>query len=313
VGGGSTLSVGYERLLSVTTSPLPGPRFTTETNELLSVLSQQGYLLTSVPVLELFTDNTAAILPIWESYGPTTQASYNPALTIGFKRNYGSHLLDLLVPSSADLSVGQMLRLASSISETDIYITAQTASHAVNLFGTLGSMPSLPMITTDEYSINLSASVAGNSSRTLRFSQAAAVASASLLGEKDTGLTFSDSFKWDQNTVTLQISLTNSVETYLDWSIHPDGGINVPYVSAALGNDAWIAHRESTGFAVSYSPGNDYHPATLLVGHATSLVFPKHGSIKGSVNVGADTETALLGGLIWRLAISFGIEAKLTF
>ncbi|MGO9413344.1 MAG: hypothetical protein ACLQCB_21670 [Spirochaetia bacterium] len=311
--GDSTLSVGYKRLLSVITTPMPGPRFVAETDQLLSVLSQQGYMLTSIPVLELFTDNTSAILPIWQSYGATTQASYNPAFTLGVKRNYGSRLLDVFLPSSADLSVGQMLRLASSISETDIYITLATASHAVNLFGRLGSIPRLPMITTDEYSINLSGSVAGNSAQSLRFTEATAVASASLLGEKDTGLTFADSFKWDQDPTTLQISLTNSVLTYLDWSVFPDGGINVPYLSAALGKDAHIAHRESGSFAVNYNPGNDYHPATILLGHATSLVFPEHGTIKGSVNVGADTETALTPGLIWRLAVSFGIEAKLTF
>ncbi len=311
--GDSTLSVGYKRLLSVITTPMPGPRFVTETNQLVNVLSQQGYLLTSIPLLELFTDNTSAILPIWESYGSTTQASYNPAFTVGVKRNYGSRLLDLFVPSSVDLSIGQMLRLASSISQTDIYITAATSSHAVNLFGRLGSIPRLPMITTDEYSINLSTSVAGNSSQSLRFTQATAVASASLIGEKATGLTFADSFTWNQDPITLQISLTNAVQTYLDWSVHPDGGITIPYVSDALGKDAWISHRESGSLAINYAPGNDYHPATFLLGHATSLVFPSHGSIKGSVNVGADTETALVPGLIWRLAISFGIEAKLTF
>jgi hypothetical protein len=311
--GDSTLSVGYKRLLSVTTNPMPGPRFSTETDELLSVLSQQGYLLTSIPMLELFTDNSSMILPIWQAYGSAALASYNPAFTLGVKRNYGSRLVDLFIPSSVDLSIGQMLRLASSISETDIYITAQTSSHAVNLFGRLGSIPRLLMITTDEYSINLSGSVAGNSSQDLRFTEATAVASASLLGDKNSGLTFADSFKWDQNQSTLQYSLTNAIQTYLDWSVHPDGGINVPYLSDALGKDAWIAHRESADFALNYAPGSDYHPATFLFGHATSLVFPAHGSIKGSVNVGADTETALTAGLIWRLAVSFGIEAKLKF
>jgi hypothetical protein len=311
--GDSTLSVGYKRLLTVITTPMPGPRFVTETNQLLNVLGQQGYMLTSIPILELFTDNTSAILPIWQGYGTTTQASYNPAFTVGIKRNYGSRLSDLFIPSSVDLSVGQLLRLASSISQTDIYITAATTSHAVNLFGRLGSIPRLPMVTTDDYSINLSTSVAGNSSQSLRFTEATAVASASLLGEKDTGLTFADSFRWDQDPTTLQISLTNAVQTYLDWAVHPDGGINIPYVSDALGKDAWISHRESGSLATNYSPGNDYHPVTFLLGHATSLVFPSHGSIKGSVNVGADTETALVPGLIWRLAVSFGIEAKLTF
>jgi hypothetical protein len=308
-----TLSVGYKRLLTVITTPATGPRFVTETDQLLSVLSQQGYMLTSIPLLELFTDNTSTILPIWEAYGTTTQASYNPAFTVGIKRNYGSRLLDLFVPSSVDLSVGQLLRLASSISETNIYITAATSSHAANLFGRLGSIPRLPMITSDEYSINLSASVTGNSVQSLYFTEASAVASASLLGDKNTGLTFSNSFKWDEDQTTLQTSLTNSDLTYFDWSVHPDGGINVPLLSDALGKDAWIAHRESASVTINYAPGNDFHPVTVLAGHATSLVFPKHGSIKGTIDVGADTETALTGGLIWRLAISASIEAKLTF
>ena len=310
--GDSTLSVGYKRLLSVTTLPSPGPRFVAEADELGSVLSQQGYLLSAIPLLEVFSDNSGLIIPTWQAENAIL-GSYNPAFTVGITRNYGSRLLDLLIPSSADLSIGQILRMASSISQTDIYITAQTASRAVNLFGRLGSTPLLPMITTDEYSVNLSTAVSGNSTQSLRFSEWTASVYASMTGEKNTGFTFTDSFKWDQDPTSLLVSYTNAVQSYLDWSVRPAGGIDVPYISAVLGKDAWISHRESGSFTVNFLQNGDYHPATFLFGHATSLVFPEHGSIKGSVNVGADTETALAAGIIWRLAISFGIEAKLTF
>ncbi|HVO38027.1 MAG TPA: hypothetical protein VMV03_03265, partial [Spirochaetia bacterium] len=311
-GGGSTLSLGYKRLLSVTTLPAAGPRFVAEADELASVLSRQGYLVSAIPLYELFADNSGTILPEWQAENAVL-GSYNPAFTIGVTRNYGSRLTDLLIPSSVDLSIGQIFRMASSISRTDLYITAQTTSRAVNLFGRLGSNPVFPMITADEYSINLGTALAGTSSQTLRFSEWTASVYASLTGEKDTGFTFSDSFRWAQDQTSFLVTLTNQVQTYLDWSIHPDGGIDVPYISSVLGKNAWITHRESGSCAINFFEDASYHPVTLLLGHATSLVFADHGSVRGSVNVGADTETALAGGLIWRLALSFGIEAKLTF
>jgi hypothetical protein len=203
--------------------------------------------------------------------------------------------------------------MASSISRTDLYITAQSSARAGTLFGRLGSTPVFPMITADEYSINLGTALAGTSSQNHRFSEWTASVYASLTGEKETGFTFSDTFRWAQDQTSFLVTLTNQVQTYLDWSIHPDGGIDVPYLGDVLGKNAWFTNRESGSWAVNFFQDASYHPTTLLLGHATSLVFADHGSIKGSVNIGADTETALAGGLIWRLAISFGIDAKLTF
>ena len=56
-----------------------------------------------------------------------------------------------------------------------------------------------------------------------------------------------------------------------------------------------------------------FHPFTLVLGHATSLVYEGHGSIKASVNCGLDAENLGEAGTAWRFAVRCALEAKLTF
>ena len=60
-------------------------------------------------------------------------------------------------------------------------------------------------------------------------------------------------------------------------------------------------------------PCYDERAPMLLFGHATSLVYPGHGSIKASLNLGMDVEDLLSAGLAWRFALRAALEAKLTF
>ena len=64
---------------------------------------------------------------------------------------------------------------------------------------------------------------------------------------------------------------------------------------------------------MGYDDSSVFHPFTLLLGHATSLVYPRHGSIKATLNLGMDVEDEQAVGLAWRFAFRVALEAKLTF
>jgi len=315
--GDSADSVGlsYRRSASITTAPGPGPRFQQETGELASVLSQQAYLFQGIPFAEIFSDNTGAALPAWQSAN-ASQGSYSPVVTLSMQRAYGSHLTDLLIPSTVDLALGQELDKNSDQVQATTYVRPKISTHAINLFGQLGSMPRLPMVQTDEYSLSLSGSVDRTTPALYPqygpgplLSQVSLQAYASLTAENQGQLTLVETLRRDQTT---SVVVSNDAQALLEWRVNPAAGVPLPLLPADIGATGHFEHRESAEVTVGYQDSGAFHPFTLLLGHATSIVYPGHGSIKASLDLGMDVQD-LVPGFAWRFAIRASIEAKLTF
>jgi hypothetical protein len=314
--GDSADSVGlsYRRSLSMTTAPAPGPRFQQETSVLSQTLSQQGYMMQGIPLLEIFTDNTGVILPAWQN---ASQASYSPVVTLSVQRSYGSRLTDLFIPSAVDLAVGQELDKTSDLVQTVTYVRPKISTRAVNLFGQLGSVPRLRMVQTDEYSLSVSASVDRTTPALYPqygpgplLSQLSVQAYAALVAADSSQLTLVETLRRDQTT---SVVLSNDAQALLEWRVAPSAGIPLPLLPPDIGATGHFEHRESAEVTVGYQDSTTFHPFTLLLGHATSLVYPGHGSIKASVDFGMDVEDLLAAGLAWRFALRASLEAKLTF
>lgn len=314
--GDSADSVGisYRRSVHVTTAPAAGPRFQQETSELARILSLQGYFLQGIPLAEIFSDNTAAVLPAWQS---ATLGSYSPVVTFSMQRSYGSRLTDLLIPSAIDLAVGQELDKTSDLVQTVTYVRPKVSTRAVNLFGQLGSVPRLPMVQTDEYSFSVSASVDHTTPALYPqygpgplLSQLSVQAYAALIAADSSQLTLVETLRRDQ---AASVVLSNDAQALLEWRVTPSAGIPLPLLPADIGATGRFEHRESAEVTVGYQDSSTFHPFTLLLGHSTSLVYPGHGSIKASLDFGMDVEDLLAVGLAWRFAFRASIEAKLTF
>ncbi|MGO9308164.1 MAG: hypothetical protein ACLQDL_03965 [Spirochaetia bacterium] len=314
--GDSSDSVGlsYRRSLSITTSPGPGPRFQQETDELTRIMSLQPYFLEGIPIVEIFSDNTGTVLPDWSS---ATQGTYSPSIDLSFQRSYGSRLADLFIPSNFDLAVGQDLKMNLELVQTDVYVRPRISTRAVNLFGRLGTHPLLPMVLTDDYSLSLNASV-DDTTPTLYpqygtgpiLSHLSVQAQASFTGENNGELTLVEAVRLDQ---VGSIVLSNDSQAILDWRVQPAAGIPLPILPSDISATGRYEHRESAEVTVGYQDSGAFHPFTLLLGHATSLVYPGHGSIKATLNLGMDVENELAVGLAWRFAFRLALEAKLTF
>jgi hypothetical protein len=310
-GGASdmSLSLAYRRFVSVTTSPSAGPRFTSEANEYFNVLSSQAYLLNAMPFQELLTNNEDAVLADWESVG-ATQGVYSPSVILSFQRSFGARLMDLFVPSTVEVAVGQDLKKIADLSQTTMYTRPKIGMRAVNLFGQLGVYPLLPMVRTDEYSISMSGSVDGGPGLPTRLSTLSAEVYASLTGTGDGTLTFVETLKRDQTTT---VTLSNDSQVLLEWTTRPEGGVILPLLPKEIGKTGYFAHRESIDATVNYSDTGAYHPFTLVLGHSSSIVYDEHGSIKASLNLGMDAENLGGGEIAWRLGFRAALEAKLTF
>ncbi len=313
---GDSIGLSYKRALSVMTAPAPGPRFQQETGELARILSQQGYFLQGIPIVEIFSDNSGTVFPAWQAVS-ATQGTYSPSVTASYQRAYGSRLSDLFIPSGVDLSVGQDLKMSSELTQTVTYVRPRISTRALNLFGQLGSTPRLPMVQTDEYSL----SVSGSIDRTdpplypqygtgIILSTLSLQAYATLTGARDNQLTLVETVRRDQQA---SVVFSNDAQALLEWRVLPAAGIPLPLLPPDIGATGHFEHRESAEVTIGYQDSGTFHPFTLLLGHATSLVYPGHGSIKASLNLGMDIEDLGAVGLAWRLAVRAALEAKLTF
>ena len=311
---GDSVGLTYRRALSMQTSPVSGPRFQQETTELSRILSQQGYFLQNIPFVEIFSDNTGTVFPAWQS---ATQGTYSPSVSLSWQRAYGSRLSDLFIPSGIDLAVGQDLKKNADVTQTVTYVRPKISTRALNLFGQLGSTPRLPMVQTDEYSLSISGSIDKTDPPVYPqygsgpvLSSLSVQAYATLTAGNDNQLTLVETVRRDQ---VATVVFSNDAQALLEWRVVPAAGIPLPLLPPDIGATGHFEHRESAEVIVGYQDSGTYHPFTFLLGHATSLVYPGHGSIKASLNLGMDVEDLLAVGLAWRFAVRAALEAKLTF
>jgi hypothetical protein len=168
----------------------------------------------------------------------------------------------------------------------------------------------LPLFRTDEYSANVSASLDGSPGQAMRLSSIGVEAYATLMGDQETSFTLLESFNRKEAP---GVSLGNDVQAILDWAVHPIGGIPLPLLPAEIGKSGKLLHRERAQLTVAWQDSGAFHPLTLVLGHATTLAYEGHGTIKGSLDVGLDAENLGALGLAWRVAVRAALEAKLTF
>ena len=107
-------------------------------------------------------------------------------------------------------------------------------------------------------------------------------------------------------------TFSNDTQVLLEWSTHPSGGVILPVIPKEIGQKAYFGHTESVDVTTGYTDTGAYHPFTLVLGHSSAIMYPDHGSIKATLNLGADAENIGIG-IAWRLAFRAALEAKLTF
>lgn len=304
----ASLGMRYARALTLTTLEGPGTRFTAETAAWAGALAPQGYILTGIPFFEILADESGSILPLW----PATLVSgtYNPSATITFQRNYGSRLRDLLIPSLVEVAVERQIDKTADLTRSALSITPRLATRAANIFGRMGSTPVLPFFRTDEYSVGLSAVMEEVAGESLQLSKLAADAYAALYGFQGEEVTLVESLRREEADA---VTLSSQTQLLYDWSFRPAAGVPFRFLPAEVGASGYFSHRESAQLTVQWQDEGAYHPVSLLLGHATTLLYPERGFLKASASIGVDVESLTGGSYAYRFAVKLGLEANLTF
>ena len=304
----ASLGLRYARALLLTTAEPAGEPFAAEGSSYAGLISSQAYLLTGIPFLEVFKDNSAAILPLWPASVET--GSYSPTATLTFQRTYGSRVRDLFLPSFAELAVGQELQRTADLSQTAIFIKPKIITRAANLFGRLGSLTVFPFFRTDEYSMSVSATLEGAAAGALSWSELATEAYAALSGFDGEELTLVETFRREQKSLP---AVSSATQVLYDWRFNPPSGAWPRFLPEWIRETGYFTHRESAELTIRHEDSGAFHPLNMVVGHASTLVSPEHGSLKASLSIGFDVESLTGGTHAYRLAARAGLEAKLTF
>ena len=252
--GGETsdqsVSLAYGRALAVFTAPPAGDRFSSEAAELARILGLQAYMLDAIPIMEIFSDPTNTVLSAWQT---AYAGTYTPSVAISYQRGFGSHLYDLFLPSSIELKMEQDVDKSTVYSPTTFSIQPSTSTRAVNLFGSLGAYPLLPFVRTDDYSLDLSATINGGLQTVTTLSALSADAYATLTGTSGEEMTLLETVKWTEPSTSDAVSVFSSdSQALLDWKVFPVGGVPLPLVSPEIGRTAHWENRETFDTVFGY-------------------------------------------------------------
>jgi hypothetical protein len=298
------VTLRYARSLVLEGVRQVGDPFTAETADFFRLLADQRYFLLGLPLLEILLDDTDKVLGAWEG---VDRASWKPSLSVSVERRSGSRLADLFLPSIAELSVARVLEKHSDLAANEVLIKPRVVTRALNLFGRLGSYPIMPFYRTDEFSIALSGSFSGSGVADLSLSELSLELYADILGFETQSLTLVNVFSLGSEAATA----TDGLQATFGWATRPEKGVRLPYLPEPIALTGYFEHRESLDLDLRFG-NSPSHPLTLILGHATSLVYPDRGSIKGGLKAGFDIES-LSGTYAYRFAIEASLEAKLSF
>jgi hypothetical protein len=301
---GIVVRLRYGRSLSMDGFRGAGEPFFDEAAAFFALLGEQRWFLLGVPIVELFLDDTDRILAAWDGL---ENASWHPSLGITLERRSGSRLSDLFVPSTVELILARGLERRGDVPVNEVSLRPRLVSHALNLFGRLGSHPVADFYRTDEYRIALSATLSGAAAADLGLSELGLDLYAEFLGFHDQSLTVVNTFTLGEDA----LQAADSLQATFAWAASPDGGVRLPYLPVQVAKTGYFEHRESLDLDLAVG-GDAAHPLALLLGHATSLVYPDRGSLKAGLKVGFDVES-LAVSYAYRFAFEASIEAKITF
>jgi hypothetical protein len=165
-------------------------------------------------------------------------------------------------------------------------------------------------VRTDEYSLSLGAALDGVPGALPGLTSLTAEGYATFTGMSDNELSFVESLRREQTTSTV---FSSDLQVFYNWRSRPPSDLRLPLLPPDAAGTGSFEHRESADLTIGYQDQGSYHPFTLVLGHATSLIFEKHVTVKGALSLGLDAENVGAGGWAWRFAGKISLEGKLTF
>ncbi|MBN2628816.1 MAG: hypothetical protein JXA95_19285 [Spirochaetales bacterium] len=295
---GLTITPSYNRTLSLTGDRDSSGGFTSDyqywADRVLPLLPLTHF----IPLWELGDDSPVmAALPLTGTY------SYAPRFSLEISRNYGSLITDLFIPSFGEASFGRAYK-----GETDSRYYADTwdftlQQRALNLFGSFGVKPLIPLYATEEIANTLTMTFYG----------------------KNTSLPPAESFSWNsygrfegekgnslelENDLTITIGeeeLQNQLSASYNWRGDRKPYRKIPFSRYIVSHESYVTNRIGLSYGGASSPEAQSHEGELS--HTAQLFIDDLGSLKSWIKLGTLWEEGT--GLTFGTEV--GVELTLTF
>ncbi|MCF7929255.1 MAG: hypothetical protein K9L68_10800, partial [Spirochaetales bacterium] len=305
------LDFGYSREFDFSRSFSGAGDYAEDFSVLGDDLASHSYIFLSIPYAELFLEKPADELAV-ASEGYET-ARYRPESFIRYTRNYGSRLIDLMIPSYAYLSAYREIEREASLIEERFGWSANIRNAAVNLFGRLGAYPFFDFYRTDEFGTGF-----GFTSDYLKST-----------GDQTYQLE-TDQFVYLEFTPGIYFRLEHALTTTLGeeifedsssasfvWEIVPEKPWDLPLLSERIEKETVLSNTERFSLVFEQQGEDDRAPTIQLdLGHETALHFGEYGYIGARIELGWQRRPEpAVDGIDYYHLIGFlaAIEAHLTF
>ncbi len=302
------LTPSYSRSLTMKRSPVSDTSFFSDADTALNSIASQTYYFTSIPFYELFMDSSPPFSSASSGFDALT---YKPDFTLTFQRRGKNEPVDLILPSTARLSLSRTrTREWEALTDTKA-VLLDIGSNVSNLYGKLGSHPFFTWYQTEEYTSKTGletsfplfqeASVSLHTQQYLNF-----------IIKKDRSLNFETnlSLKW------FPFTTNGTIISSYDWLVPVEKKVKVPVIDPEGSEKTSFMHKEIFTVKYSYDESLQESDITYTVHHRTNFIIGKKGSISASAGVGFSKKKISQNNTsLSYLQIGFegGIQAQLNF
>ncbi len=302
------LTPSYSRSLTMKRSPVSDTSFFSDADTALNSIASQTYYFTSIPFYELFMDNSP---PFSSESSGFDVLTYKPEFSLSFQRRGKNEPVDLILPSTARLSLSRTrTREWETLTDTK-YISLDIGSNVSNLYGKLGSHPFFTWYQTEEYT-----SKTGIETSFPLFQEA----SVSLYTEqylnfiikKDQSLSFETnlSLKW------FPFTTHGTIITSYNWLVPVEKKVKIPVIDPEGSEKTFFMNKEN--FTVRYNSTETTQETgiTYTLHHSTNFIIGEKGSISASAGVGFSKKKISRNNTslsYFQIGFEGGIQAQLNF
>ncbi len=272
------ITPSYSRTLTVKQSPRSDKSFYTDAQTALAGTASQANYFTSLPLYELFTGSTPSFA---ETSTGFDSVMYKPELSLSFLRQSGNSPADIVLPSTAELSVSRIQnREWDAVTDTKAF-SFSVGNSVYNLYGELGSHPRFNWYQTEEYTaktglvtefpLQKAPSVTLKTQQYLHF-----------IISKERSLNFESdlSFAW------FSFSSSGTLLSSYNWAVPLSGSVKIPVIDPEGGEKTSFLHKESLTVQYSHTDEPRETDITCTLRHSTDFLIGDKGKISASAGIG---------------------------
>ncbi len=267
--------------------------------------SSQSYIYTFFPGQDIFSKKTRELF--LKTAADVPRAFFSPSISVTIRRQSGSYLRDLFIPSQANITLTRFLEKEENFIEDTADLTFSFRNSAVNLFGAFGVYPLFIFYQSEEIGLSIELTLSFEDNFVFTGSELILQNYFTFEGKGKNKLVIDNRFGYtwaEKNRISEDISIAYT------WQAFPGWTMTLPFLQERQKNPPYFLHTESIEFGIDSEEGVNPMPAYLsIIKHESGLYFPEIGNISAFISLGitGDSNEPVIFG------IRGGIEGKISF